>query len=140
MLNNIGHSDITLKALSSSQLTIDDEKNIQEISLSTTHREPSKSGDFSSKANPNINNNETIKSDNIDSNNKIKETVDLANREIKMFNTNLNFSIDKESNKVVVKVIDKDTKEVVRQIPPDELLKIAKNFEKYGSFLLNKNA
>ena len=58
---------------------------------------------------------------------------------MKVFNTNLNFSIDKELNEVVVKVIDKDTQEVVRQIPAENLLSMAKHFEKYGSFFFNKN-
>jgi flagellar protein FlaG len=139
MLNNIGHSDITLKASSSTQLKLDTEKTIQENSLSRTYIELGHAGDISTKVNSNIDNNETKETSEIDFYNKVKETVDLANKEIKIFNTNLNFSIDKELNKVVVKVIDKETKEVVRQIPPEELLKMAKDFEKYGSFLFNKN-
>ena len=127
MLNNIGNSDITLKVPSSTQLKVDTKKNIQENSFSTTHREVGHTGDIPTKINENIDNNE------------IKEAVDLANKKIKIFNTNLDFSIDKELNKIVVKVIDKDSKEVVRQIPPEDVLKMAKNFEKYGSFLFNKN-
>jgi len=139
MLNNIGHLDITLKASSSTQLKLDTEKNIQKNSLSTTHRELGNAGDASTKVNLKINNNETKKTGEIDFDNKIKEAVDLANKEIKIFNTDLDFSIDKELNKIVVKVIDKETEEVVRQFPPEHILKMAKNFEKYGSFLFNKN-
>lgn len=139
MLNNIGHSDITLKALSLTQLKLDTEINIQEKSLSTTHRELGHAGNISTKVNSKIDDNETKVTGEIDFDNKIKEAVDLANKEIKIFNTNLDFSIDKELNKIVVKVIDKETEEVVRQIPSEDILKMAKNFEKYGSFLFNKN-
>ncbi len=38
----------------------------------------------------------------------------------------LNFSVDEESGKPVVKVIDFETKEVIRQIPSEEVLTMAK--------------
>jgi flagellar protein FlaG len=41
-------------------------------------------------------------------------------------NLQVEFSIDKELNKLVMKVINNETKEVIRQIPPDITLKIAR--------------
>jgi|GEM_PF-1047357 len=41
-------------------------------------------------------------------------------------NLNLEFSVDKETKKMVIKVVDSKTKEVVRQYPPDVTLKIAR--------------
>ena len=43
-----------------------------------------------------------------------KDTVDLS---AKMFNRELKFVMDPETKKVVAKVIDQETHEVIRQIP-----------------------
>jgi flagellar protein FlaG len=42
----------------------------------------------------------------------------------------LQFSIDEDSKDIVVKVIDQNTNEVVRQIPSKEALQIAKSLDK----------
>lgn len=39
---------------------------------------------------------------------------------------NLNFSIDEDSGRMVVKVIDAESEEVIRQIPPEEMLAVAR--------------
>ncbi len=38
----------------------------------------------------------------------------------------LEFAVDSESERVVVKIIDQDTKQVLRQIPSEEALELAK--------------
>jgi flagellar protein FlaG len=48
----------------------------------------------------------------------------------------LQFSIDEDSKDIVVKVIDQSTKEVVRQIPSEEALQIAKSIDKMQQGLL----
>ena len=47
----------------------------------------------------------------------------------------LKFSVDKDTNVTVVKVVDSETGEVVRQIPPEEILNFMRQFEKTGSLL-----
>jgi flagellar protein FlaG len=41
----------------------------------------------------------------------------------------LNFSLDEDSGKMVVKIIDSESQELVRQIPPDELLALARRLQ-----------
>jgi flagellar protein FlaG len=43
----------------------------------------------------------------------------------------LNFSVDEESGRMVIKVIDAETEEVVRQIPPKEALALAKMLKEH---------
>ena len=57
----------------------------------------------------------------------------------KLMNRTIRLEIDRELNTVVAKIIDRDTGEVIRQIPPEELLRIAKNLEQAG-ILLNREA
>lgn len=42
---------------------------------------------------------------------------------------------ERELNQVVVQVLDSETKEVVRQIPPDEVLSVLKQLQKTGLLL-----
>ncbi len=52
----------------------------------------------------------------------------------------LNFSLDEESGEVVIKVVDSKTDEIVRQIPSEEALRIARALEAGGSFLVETEA
>jgi flagellar protein FlaG len=52
----------------------------------------------------------------------------------------LEFSIDEDSEDIVVKVIDQATREVVRQIPSKEALEIAKSLDKMRGLLIRQTA
>jgi flagellar protein FlaG len=51
--------------------------------------------------------------------------VDSINQFVSAQMRTLNFSVDENSGKAVVKVIDFETKDVIRQIPGEEVLKMA---------------
>lgn len=56
--------------------------------------------------------------------------VDTINTSLKSLQqTNLQFSMDDESGKMVVKVMDAEKDEVIRQIPPEEVLALAAFFK-----------
>jgi flagellar protein FlaG len=52
----------------------------------------------------------------------------------------LEFSFDKDDSRLVVKVVDKDTQEVIRQMPTREALEIAKALDKLQSLLAKQSA
>ena len=52
----------------------------------------------------------------------------------------LEFSFDKDDARLVVKVVDKDTNEVIRQMPTREALEIAKALDKLQSLLSKQTA
>ncbi|MES2741303.1 MAG: flagellar protein FlaG [Pseudomonadota bacterium] len=52
----------------------------------------------------------------------------------------LEFSIDTDSKRTVVKLIDQTTKEVLRQFPSPEALEIAKSLDKATGFLIKQTA
>lgn len=64
---------------------------------------------------------------------KIKEFVSAAASDI-------NFSIDSESGRTVVKVIDRSTKEIIRQIPSQEFLDMSKALDRLQGLLLKNKA
>jgi len=56
---------------------------------------------------------------------ELDRAVELANKIGQNLKRRLNFSIDEATERVVVKIIDEDTGEIVRQVPPQEMLRIA---------------
>lgn len=71
---------------------------------------------------------------------KLQESVDELNDFIQPHNTSLRFSIDDESGTVVVKVTDKETQEVIKQIPSEEALELAKALDKLKGLLIQQQA
>lgn len=57
---------------------------------------------------------------------QLKQAVENINKTIAAFSRDVEFSIDSDTDRTVVKVIDQNTKEVIRQIPSQETLEIAK--------------
>jgi len=70
--------------------------------------------------------------------NAITQTANIPNMEqvrqaahsiadsLKLSARNLEFTVDDDTGSIVIKVVDPETKEVIRQIPPEELLKLAR--------------
>lgn len=71
---------------------------------------------------------------------KLKTAVQEIEKFVQSVKRNLEFSIDETSGKVVVKVIASETGEVVRQIPSEEVLKLADNLSNASSVLFNAKA
>lgn len=61
----------------------------------------------------------------------VEETVVRLNEYVQSLNRGLEFSVDADTKDVVVKVIDRDTKEVVRQFPPEDMLRLRKSIDDY---------
>lgn len=59
--------------------------------------------------------------------------VDEINRTMQQSNQNLQFSVDRDTNKTIVRMVDAETGEVIRQIPPKEVLAIARAIDQYLS-------
>ncbi|KXB30459.1 hypothetical protein AT959_14095 [Dechloromonas denitrificans] len=55
-------------------------------------------------------------------------------------NNSLKFSVDDETGKTIVKVMDVDTKEVIKQIPSEEMIAIAKAVDQLKGLLVQQKA
>jgi len=73
-----------------------------------------------------------------------KEQLDQAIQAVSKFTqplaNNLQFSIDEETGIKMVKVIDSATKEVIRQIPSEEMMEIARALDRLQGILLKQKA
>jgi flagellar protein FlaG len=66
----------------------------------------------------------------------VEEAVAKLNKSVQSRAQGLEFSIDDDSNRTIIKVIDQTTKEVLRQIPTPEALQIAKSIDAHAGGLL----
>ena len=60
---------------------------------------------------------------------QVKEAVQTVSEHVQSSQRTLQFSVDKASGSTVVRVIDSDSKEVIRQIPSEEMLVIASRLD-----------
>jgi flagellar protein FlaG len=67
----------------------------------------------------------------------LQETVDNLNGYAQNLKRNLQFSVDKDLGRTVIRVVDTDTKQVIRQIPSEEMLAIARRVDASASAILD---
>lgn len=68
-----------------------------------------------------------------------KAAADLQNF-VQSMGRNLNFSVDETTGYHVVRVINPNTGELVRQLPSEELLKVARDFQRLNNALVSQKA
>lgn len=69
----------------------------------------------------------------------IDSAVNKANDIAQLFyNTQLNFRIDDATKRVIVSVVDGKSGEVIRQIPPEEMVRLVAYFDKVQALLFSK--
>ena len=74
------------------------------------------------------------------SNAALKEAAQQVNTYLKSNSSSLQFEVDGETDKVVVRIVDSDTKELIRQIPSEEMLAISQSLDKMIGFLIAQKA
>jgi flagellar protein FlaG len=73
-------------------------------------------------------------------NERLKAAVEKIQEFISATASDIAFSIDEDSGRTVVKVIERESQEVIRQIPSEEMLNLAKALDKLQGLLLKQQA
>jgi flagellar protein FlaG len=69
----------------------------------------------------------------------LDEALSTLSEHVQNLQRTLQFSVDKESGQTIIKVMDSETKEVIRQIPAEEMLIIARRLQAAsGVFLVER--
>lgn len=71
---------------------------------------------------------------------ELQEAVGQIKDFIQPLNDSLEFSVDEDTGRTIVKVVDLQTKEVLRQIPSEEAMNIAKALDKLQGLLIRSTA
>ena len=73
----------------------------------------------------------------------LNEAVERINRHLAFIPTALQFRVDHDTGKIVVKVVNSETNEVLRQVPTDEVLVVAKavrDWQSNSGLIVNEKA
>jgi flagellar protein FlaG len=71
---------------------------------------------------------------------ELSQSIQQLNDQIQKFNRDLQFVTDEATGKRVVKVIDRNTGALIRQIPPEEILRIMQNIDNMSGLIFNNKA
>jgi flagellar protein FlaG len=71
---------------------------------------------------------------------QLAQAVKKINKVLQTQSQNLEFTIDSDSKRTIIKVVDQGTKEVLRQIPTEETLEIAKAIDQTMGLLIRQKA
>ena len=69
---------------------------------------------------------------------ELENILNDLKKKLSLLNTQLKIQVDKDTDIIVVKVIDKETQKVIRQIPPEYVLKIAKYLNEIAGLLFSE--
>lgn len=69
---------------------------------------------------------------------RIESAVKRANNTMRMTKTSCQFQYHEETNRVSIKVIDKDTEEVIREIPSEEALELIQKMWEMAGILVDE--
>lgn len=69
---------------------------------------------------------------------ELNHAVATLNKAMQQANQNLEFSVDTDTHKVVVKMVDTSTGKLIRQYPTEETLAISRGIEQFQQGLLLK--
>ena len=71
---------------------------------------------------------------------QVQKAVENLRQAVQSSSANLQFSVDGDTGRTVIRVVDGDTKEVIRQLPSEEVLQLAKSLDKLSGLLLKQKA
>ena len=70
----------------------------------------------------------------------LKSAVEASNRVVQALQSKLEFVTDETSGRMLVKVIDPENNEVIRQIPSEEMLSISRALDRMQGLLVKSKA
>ena len=62
----------------------------------------------------------------------IRQAAEVLREAVNRYSPSLAIDVDEELNKTIVTVLDADTNEVIRQIPSQDILDVARAIKRYG--------
>lgn len=69
---------------------------------------------------------------------RIDEIVSEVSASLKRLNTELRIEVDKSSDEVIVKIVDKDSGSIIKEIPPEEMQTVKDRMEDLRGILYRK--
>lgn len=71
---------------------------------------------------------------------QVKQAVEHLNKIVQSMTSDVEFSVDESTGINVVKVMDKETNEVIRQMPSEEILALDRSLDKLKGLIIRQKA
>lgn len=95
----------------------------------------------SDKSTQNPSGNESVdKKSQVDDKNAVQQATKRLQDFVAGVRGDIQFSMDNDSGKTVVKVVDRSTQEVLRQFPSEEAIELAKALDRFQGLLVKQQA
>lgn len=69
---------------------------------------------------------------------QVKAAVDGVNSKLKMTKTRCEFSVHESTNRISIKIIDKETDELIREVPPEKTLEMIEKAWEIAGLLVDE--
>ncbi len=69
----------------------------------------------------------------------VAAVVETLNRSVKSYNDRISFTYNDKANSVIMKIIDTETSEVVREIPAKDAVKLLESIQDYIGMLVDES-
>ena len=71
---------------------------------------------------------------------ELKKAIEVSNSALKQIASSLEFTQDNSTGKALVRVYDRETKELIRQFPTEEMVAIAEAIDNFKGLLIHQKA
>lgn len=105
------------------------QKNVDAIAVSTTYPSP----EIKLAKNLDLNHKGSLNSEEY-----IKSEIEKVNSRLKPHNIRCEFGYHEETNRVTIRIMDKDTEEVIREIPPEKTLDMIQKMWELAGLLIDE--
>ena len=112
----------------------------QTLPISYSNENATKVVKTNTPSTPSTENVKNVQNTSIPSVGQLDKAIEKVKTYVESFNNNIEYSVNKDTDQVVVKIIDKSTKEVLRQIPSEEMLALAEQLDKITGLFLKQKA
>lgn len=92
----------------------------------------------SSEVNPIASGSKEMHMNSVEKNEKAIEELNKAIQAIQGPQRTLEFSVHKDTHAVMIKVLNKDTGEIIREVPPEKLLDVAAKMMEFAGLIVDK--
>jgi len=69
---------------------------------------------------------------------EIKKGIEEINNQLAMMNRSIQFSVDESSRDIVVRVVDKESGEVIKELPPESILKLRERMAQLSGLMVEE--
>ncbi len=69
---------------------------------------------------------------------KIRKDLDVINNQLKIMNRSIQFSVDDDTHDIVVSLVDKESGKVIRQLPPESVLRLREHMAEVSGLIVEE--